>query len=392
MLTRRQWINRAGMALGVGVVGLEKPMTTVKPSDGGAVDVRTWGAKESAGFDSGPAIQRCLDEVAGRAWIEFPRESHGIYSISEPLRTPSSSRLRGPVTIKALPSYSAPDGHGMITVYNNDEAYQMGRLYLDDVLVNGNDIAVGGILAHLQQPSQWTKARRESTSIHPRTCLYVASGRTGYQREDQRRGSGRGPWLRCRLVDDRTGAGIPPRRRGRHRSRSCEHRRCPPQRRRGRHRRPFRVRRCIDADRGESYDLVLILEALHDLAKPTDVLRDARSVLADNGVVVVADEKVAEHFTAPGDGLERMMYGWSVLHCLPASLAEEGSAAIGTVLRDSFARWQPTPDSAAWKSAISTPVSSTCTSCAADAYAHVAGLFAQKRAALTIRRPFRAKR
>ena len=294
-------------------------MITVKPSDGGAVDVRTWGAKESAGFDSGPAIQRCLDEVAGRAWIEFPRESHGIYSISEPLRTPSSSRLRGPVTIKALPSYSAPDGHGMITVYNNDEAYQMGRLYLDDVLVNGNDIAVGGILAHLQQPSQWTKARRESTSIHPRTCLYVASGRTGYQREDQRRGSGRGPWLRYRLVDDRTGAGIPPRRRGRHR-------------------RPFRVRRCIDADRGESYDLVLILEALHDLAKPTDVLRDARSVLADNGVVVVADEKVAEHFTAPGDGLERMMYGWSVLHCLPASLAEEGSAAIGTVLRPGLVR------------------------------------------------------
>ena len=82
----------------------------------------------------------------------------------------------------------------------------------------------------------------------------------------------------------------------------------------------------------------MILEALHDLAKPTDVLRDARSVLADNGVVVVADEKVAEHFTAPGDGLERMMYGWSVLHCLPASLAEEGSAAIGTVLRPGLVR------------------------------------------------------
>jgi hypothetical protein len=28
-----------------------------------------------------------------------------------------------------------------------------------------------------------------------------------------------------------------------------------------------------------------------------------------------------------------MMYGWSVSYCLPASLAEEGSAGLGTVLR-----------------------------------------------------------
>ena len=27
------------------------------------------------------------------------------------------------------------------------------------------------------------------------------------------------------------------------------------------------------------------------------------------------------------------MYGFSVLHCLPASMAEEDSAALGTVLR-----------------------------------------------------------
>jgi hypothetical protein len=48
---------------------------------------------------------------------------------------------------------------------------------------------------------------------------------------------------------------------------------------------------------------------------------------------VVADEMVADRFDAPGDETERFMYGFSVLHCLPASLAEEGSAALGTVLR-----------------------------------------------------------
>ena len=49
--------------------------------------------------------------------------------------------------------------------------------------------------------------------------------------------------------------------------------------------------------------------------------------------VIVADEAVVERFTAPGDEIERMMYGWSITHCLPASRAEAPSAAIGTVLR-----------------------------------------------------------
>lgn len=89
-------------------------------------------------------------------------------------------------------------------------------------------------------------------------------------------------------------------------------------------------------------DLVVILEALHDMAQPVDVLRAARAKLAPGGALLVADEKVQDTFTAPGDELERMMYGWSVVHCLPAALAEEPSAAIGTVIRpdlvDSLAR------------------------------------------------------
>ncbi|HEX6421676.1 MAG TPA: class I SAM-dependent methyltransferase [Acidimicrobiales bacterium] len=80
-------------------------------------------------------------------------------------------------------------------------------------------------------------------------------------------------------------------------------------------------------------DVVVVMEALHDMARPVDVLAAARAALAPGGVVVVADEAVAEAFTAPGDELERMMYGWSVSHCLPASRAEQPSAALGTALR-----------------------------------------------------------
>jgi SAM-dependent methyltransferase len=81
------------------------------------------------------------------------------------------------------------------------------------------------------------------------------------------------------------------------------------------------------------YDLVLVLEALHDLARPVEALRAARAALAEGGTVLVADEKVAERFTAPGDEVERIMYGWSVTHCLPTQLVEQPSAALGTALR-----------------------------------------------------------
>ncbi|MWB97478.1 class I SAM-dependent methyltransferase [Agromyces seonyuensis] len=84
-----------------------------------------------------------------------------------------------------------------------------------------------------------------------------------------------------------------------------------------------------------AFDLVLILEALHDVADPVGVLRAARGSLADDGALLVLDERVADEFTAPGDAVERLMYGWSVLHCLPASMAEQPSAALGTVLRAS---------------------------------------------------------
>jgi len=91
---------------------------------------------------------------------------------------------------------------------------------------------------------------------------------------------------------------------------------------------------CSDAAELDGpYDLILILEALHDMTRPADALRAARAALADDGAVLVVDEKVADAFTAPGDEIERMMYGWSVTHCLPTQLAEQPSAALGTVLR-----------------------------------------------------------
>jgi len=88
-----------------------------------------------------------------------------------------------------------------------------------------------------------------------------------------------------------------------------------------------------DCDLGAPFDVVCIFEALHDMAHPVDALRALRGVLAPDGYVVVADERVADDITAPGDFNERFMYAWSVLHCLPATMAESPSHATGTVMR-----------------------------------------------------------
>jgi SAM-dependent methyltransferase len=81
------------------------------------------------------------------------------------------------------------------------------------------------------------------------------------------------------------------------------------------------------------FDLIVVLEALHDMARPTRALAAFRAALAPGGSVLVADERVGERFVAPGDSVERMMYGWSVVHCLPVAMAEQPSEAIGTAIR-----------------------------------------------------------
>jgi 2-polyprenyl-3-methyl-5-hydroxy-6-metoxy-1,4-benzoquinol methylase len=62
----------------------------------------------------------------------------------------------------------------------------------------------------------------------------------------------------------------------------------------------FRERDAADAGLAGRYDLVTIFEALHDMSYPVDVLRAARGLLADGGLVFVGDERTEDGFTAPG--------------------------------------------------------------------------------------------
>jgi 2-polyprenyl-3-methyl-5-hydroxy-6-metoxy-1,4-benzoquinol methylase len=84
---------------------------------------------------------------------------------------------------------------------------------------------------------------------------------------------------------------------------------------------------------GGPYDLVCFIECLHDMPRPVDALRRARALLGEGGAVLVVDEKAAESFTVPGDELERSLYAWSVLSCLPYGMSGDDPAGTGTVMR-----------------------------------------------------------
>ena len=86
------------------------------------------------------------------------------------------------------------------------------------------------------------------------------------------------------------------------------------------------------------YDAAFAFECLHDMPDPIGVLASVRRSLAPGAPLIVMDEAVASSFTAPGDDIERLMYGFSLLICLPDGMAHESSAATGTVMRPDVLR------------------------------------------------------
>lgn len=100
----------------------------------------------------------------------------------------------------------------------------------------------------------------------------------------------------------------------------------------------FHRRDAADPALSGRYDLVTLFEALHDMARPVDVLRTLRGMLAPRGCVFVADERAAVRFSPDADEVERLHYGFSVLHCLPVGMVGDNPAGTGTVMRPDTVR------------------------------------------------------
>lgn len=94
---------------------------------------------------------------------------------------------------------------------------------------------------------------------------------------------------------------------------------------------------CVDAAEldAEAYDVVLALECVHDMPDPVSVLAAMKHIVKPTGTVIVMDERVGETFTGEPDPVEQMMYGFSLVCCLPDGRNAPESVATGTVMRPS---------------------------------------------------------
>jgi SAM-dependent methyltransferase len=100
----------------------------------------------------------------------------------------------------------------------------------------------------------------------------------------------------------------------------------------------FHVRDAGDLALAGQYDLVTAFECVHDMSNPVAALQSMRRLAGRGGTVLIVDERVGDRFTAKGNDVEWMMYGWSVLHCLPVGMEEKPSAETGTVMRSDTLR------------------------------------------------------
>jgi 2-polyprenyl-3-methyl-5-hydroxy-6-metoxy-1,4-benzoquinol methylase len=95
----------------------------------------------------------------------------------------------------------------------------------------------------------------------------------------------------------------------------------------------FQVRDAGDPTLAGQYDLVTAFECVHDMTDPVGALRMMRQLAGERGTVLIVDERVGESFTANGNDVDWMMYGWSILHCLPVGMDHPQAAGTGTVMR-----------------------------------------------------------
>jgi len=92
------------------------------------------------------------------------------------------------------------------------------------------------------------------------------------------------------------------------------------------------------ADWPPRYDLVLLIECVHDFPRPVEVLRHARAAVRPGGTVLVVDERVAESFTMPGDETERFFAAASAIWCLPQGRVGPDPEPVGTLIRPAVMR------------------------------------------------------
>jgi 2-polyprenyl-3-methyl-5-hydroxy-6-metoxy-1,4-benzoquinol methylase len=80
----------------------------------------------------------------------------------------------------------------------------------------------------------------------------------------------------------------------------------------------------------DGFDLICLLDTLHDLGDPAAALAHARKALAPDGAVLVVEPNAADDYAANlANPLAALSYAASTFQCTPAALAQPGGVALG---------------------------------------------------------------
>jgi SAM-dependent methyltransferase len=80
----------------------------------------------------------------------------------------------------------------------------------------------------------------------------------------------------------------------------------------------------------DGFDLICLLDTLHDLGDPAAALAHARKALASDGAVLVVEPNAADDYEANlANPLAALSYAASTFQCTPAALAQPGGIALG---------------------------------------------------------------
>jgi SAM-dependent methyltransferase len=81
---------------------------------------------------------------------------------------------------------------------------------------------------------------------------------------------------------------------------------------------------------GTGWDLVAFFDCLHDMGDPVGVAAHVRRSLAPEGLWMIVEPYARDRLEENLTPLGRLFYAASTMVCVPASLAQEGRAALGT--------------------------------------------------------------
>lgn len=86
-------------------------------------------------------------------------------------------------------------------------------------------------------------------------------------------------------------------------------------------------------DQQEPYDLICTFDCIHDMTRPTEMMRTIRAALRDDGVWLLVDIKAHDtlELNVTRNPMASLLYGISVLSCLSSAMSEPDGEGLGTL-------------------------------------------------------------